>query len=156
MQHFHTRRMVEFSAAEMFALVKDVESYPQFVPLCEKVRLRTRRKLREGVEELLTEMRIGIRSLCEDVVTRVICDTTRKEILVEDVAGPFRRMESLWRFYEEPPGADGHKRTTVDFHMRYELKSRVLSLIVGAMLDTAFSKYADAFVRRAHEVFGRR
>ncbi len=156
MKHFHTRRTVDFSAAEMFALVKDVASYPEFVPLCEKVRVRARHKLREGVEELLTEMRVGIKNFCEEVVTRVICDTTRQEILVEDVAGPFRRMESLWRFYEEPPGADGRKRTIVDFHMRYELKSRVLSLIVGAMLDKAFSKYADAFVRRAQEVFGRR
>ena len=57
---------------------------------------------------------------------------------------------------EQPAGAGDPPRSLVDFYITYEFKSRTLGMVMGAMFDNAFHKYADAFVKRADEVYRRR
>jgi coenzyme Q-binding protein COQ10 len=156
MKSFRNRRRVPFSADDMFALVKDVEAYPKFVPLCEGLRVRRRTQPEEGVEVIVAEMEVGFKAICERFTSRVTCDARKREILVEYVDGPFKRLENRWSFHDEPPGPNGEPRSVVDFFIHYEFKNRALGLVMGAMFDSAFHKYADAFVRRAGEVYGRR
>lgn len=156
MKSFHNRRRVSFSADDMFALVKDVENYPKFVPLCEGLRVRRRAQPAQGVDVIVAEMQVGIKAICERFTSRVTCDSNKREILVEYVDGPFKRLENCWSFHDEPAGPNGEPRSVVDFYINYEFKSRALGLLMGAMFDSAFHKYADAFVKRASEVYGRR
>lgn len=156
MKSFRNRRRVPFSADDMFALVKDVESYPKFVPLCERLRVRRRTQSEEGVEVVVAEMEVGFKAICERFASRVTCNAAKREILVEYIDGPFKRLENRWSFQDEAPGPDGAPRSVVDFYIDYEFKSRALGLLMGAMFDSAFHKYADAFVKRAGEVYGRR
>jgi coenzyme Q-binding protein COQ10 len=140
----------------MFALVRDVESYPKFVPLCEALRVKRRTTTDDGREIIVAEMEVGFKAICERFASRVTCDPARREILVEYIDGPFRKLENRWTFVDEPPGADGVARSVVDFYINYEFRSRALGLVMGAMFDQAFHKYSDAFVKRAGEVYGRR
>lgn len=156
MKSHRARRRVNYSAAEMFALVADVEAYPQFVPLCEGMRVRSRTQKAEGVEAILAEMQVGFKAICERYTSRVTCDRNRLEIHVEYVDGPFRKLDNRWVFHDEPAGEDGARRSTIDFFISYEFKSLALGALMGAMFDRAFHKYADAFVKRAGEVYGRR
>ncbi len=156
MKSFRNRRRVDYSAADMFALVCDVESYPKFVPLCEGMRVRRRTTAGEGIEVVLAEMQVGFKAICERFTSRVTCNREKLEILVEYVDGPFKKLENRWLFRDEPPGAGGGPRSHIDFYINYEFKSRALGLVMGAMFDNAFHKYADAFVKRAGEVYGRR
>ena len=156
MKSFRTRRHVAHSAADMFALVCDVESYPKFVPLCEGIRVRRRCETAPGVMELVVEMQVGFKAICERYASRVICDSNRLEVKVDYIDGPFRKLDNRWSFREEAPGSDGRPRSTVEFFIAYEFKSMALGLLMGAMFDKAFQKYADAFVSRADEVYRRR
>ncbi|PWB83873.1 MAG: ubiquinone-binding protein [Methylocystaceae bacterium] len=156
MKSFRNRRRVPFSADDMFALVKDVEAYPKFVPLCEGLRVRRRTRAGEGVEVIVAEMQVGFKAICERFASRVTCDAEKREILVEYIDGPFKKLENRWSFHDEPAGPNGEPRSVVDFYINYEFKSRALGLVMGAMFDSAFHKYADAFVKRAGEVYGRR
>jgi coenzyme Q-binding protein COQ10 len=156
MKSFRNRRRVHHSAADMFALVRDVEAYPKFVPLCEGMRVRRRTQTAEGVEVILAEMQVGFKAICERFTSRVTCDANRREILVEYVEGPFKKLENRWTFRDEPPGAGGAPHSAIDFFITYEFKSLALGMLMGAMFDKAFHKYADAFVKRADEVYGRR
>lgn len=156
MKSFRNRRRVPFSADDMFALVKDVEAYPKFVPLCEGLRVRRRTRAGEGVEVIVAEMQVGFKAICERFASRVTCDAEKREILVEYIDGPFKKLENRWSFHDEPAGPNGEPRSVVDFYINYEFKSRALGLLMGAMFDSAFHKYADAFVKRAGEVYGRR
>lgn len=156
MKSFRNRRRVRFSADDMFSLVKDVEAYPKFVPLCEGMRVRRRTETAEGIEVIVAEMEVGFRAICERFTSRVTCNAAKREILVEYIDGPFKRLENRWSFHDEAAGPDGEPRSVVDFYINYEFKSRTLGLVMGAMFDSAFHKYADAFVRRAGEVYGRR
>lgn len=156
MKSFRTRRHVSHSAADMFALVCNVDSYPQFVPLCEAIRVRRRSEIAPGVVELLAEMQVGFKAICERYTSRVVCDSNTLEVKVGYIDGPFRKLDNRWSFREEAPGPDGKPRSVIEFFIAYEFKSMALGLVMGAMFDKAFQKYADAFVKRADEVYGRR
>lgn len=155
MKSFRSRRHVRHSARNMFALVCDVEAYPKFVPMCEGMRIRRREQPAPGVEVVLAEMQVGFKAICERYTSRVACDANKLEILVNYVDGPFRKLENRWTFKDDAPGADGAPRSAVDFFIAYEFKSVAIGLLMGAMFDAAFHRYADAFAKRADEVYGR-
>ncbi|MGD9543077.1 MAG: type II toxin-antitoxin system RatA family toxin [Methylocystis sp.] len=156
MKSFRNRRHVPHSAAEMFELVRDVASYPQFVPLCEGIRVRRRSEVAPGVEVSIVEMQVGFKAICERYVSRVSCDSNKLDIRVECAEGPFRKLDNRWTFRDEPGASAAAPRSTVDFFIAYEFKSMALGLVMGAMFDKAFHKYSDAFAKRADEVYGRR
>jgi coenzyme Q-binding protein COQ10 len=133
----------------MFELVSDVESYPQFVPLCLSLRVK-RRKENQGVLTLIADMQVGYKAIRETFTSRVACDRSRLEILVEYIDGPFKHLENRWAFRD---GGDGGA-CIIEFHIDYEFRSRALSLLMGGMFDAAFRKFAEAFERRADIVYG--
>ncbi len=155
MKSFRNRRKVDHSAAEMFALVSDIEAYPKFVPLCEGMRVRRRTRAGEGMEVIVAQMDVGFRAICERYTSRVTCNLPKLEILVEYIDGPFKKLDNRWNFRDESPGPNGESRSVVDFFIAYEFKSMALGMLMGAMFDTAFHKYSDAFVKRADQVYGR-
>ncbi len=132
----------------MFELVADIESYPQFVPLCLALNVR-RRIENEGVVTKVADMTVGYRAIRETFTSRVACDAAKREILVTYVDGPFRHLENRWRFRQPGPGV-----CIVDFEIQYEFRSRALALLMGGMFDKAFRKFSDAFERRADVVYG--
>ena len=150
MPAFDTTRRVRHPAAQMFNLVSDVETYPQFLPLCKA--LRVLQRSHEGtLDVLVAEMQVGYKAIRETFKTRVTCDRAANHILVEYVDGPFRYLKNSWAFRDT---ADGHG-SHVDFHIEYEFKSRMLGVLMGSMFDQAFRRFADAFEHRADELYGR-
>jgi len=166
MPQFSTKRRVSHSAAEMFDLVADIERYPEFVPLCRSMRVR-RRFEEEGREVVVAEMTVAYKLLRETFASRVSLDREGLTIDVAYLDGPFSRMENRWRFHEVPAtregaaaageaGAGGEEAACdVEFFISYEFRSRTLALLMGAMFDAAFRRFAAAFERRADIVFGR-
>jgi coenzyme Q-binding protein COQ10 len=151
MPHFTTRRSVRHSADDMFDLVADVEKYPQFVPLCQSLRVRRRTPAEVGIEIVVAEMTIAYKVIRETFTSKVTLDRPRLQILVQYLDGPFRKMENRWAFV-----ATGDERCDVEFSIDYEFKSRTLGLLMGAMFDTAFRRFAAAFEARADQVYGKR
>lgn len=149
MPRFRTKRRVSHAAAEMFALVADVEAYPKFLPLCRDLRLRETRETPDGKKVLIADMDVGYKAIHETFTSRVTCDPKTLSIQVEYVNGPFKHLENQWRFVETGPSA-----CVVEFDIAYEFRSRALALVVGGMFDAAFRKFAEAFERRANVVYG--
>jgi coenzyme Q-binding protein COQ10 len=150
MPSFRTTRQVRHSPLDMFELVADVERYPEFLPLCEGMRVRRRAQSDDGVETLVAEMSVGYKAIRESFTSRVTLDRTRLRIHVEYVDGPFRYLENRWLFKPDPAGC------AVEFFITYEFKSFALGLVMGAMFDKAFRRFTEAFEERADEVYGRR
>ena len=150
MPQFSTTRRVNHSAAEMFDLVADVERYPQFVPLCRSLEVRKRISGPERIEVLVADMTVAYKFMRETFASRVTLDRPNLHILVEYLEGPFSKLENRWTFH--PTGA---QTCTVEFFITYEFKSRTLGLLMGAMFDVAFRRFASAFEHRADLVFGR-
>ena len=149
MPTFRTTRRVAHTPQQMFDLVAEVDAYPEFVPLCEELRVRRRVQSGEGIETLVAEMSVGYKAISERFTTRVTLDRPRLRILVEYVNGPFSYLENRWSFLPAQGGSD------VEFYITYEFKSRALGLLMGAVFDRAFRKFAEAFEERADLVYGR-
>jgi coenzyme Q-binding protein COQ10 len=150
MPSFRTTRRVNHAASEMFDLVADVERYPQFVPLCQRLIVRKREPAREGKEILVADMTVAYKLIRETFTSRVTLDRARLEILVEYLNGPFRSLENRWQFRPE-----GAQSCEVEFDIRYEFRSRTLGMLMGTVFDAAFRRFAEAFERRADEMYGR-
>jgi len=133
----------------MFDLVADVGCYPQFLPLCEGLKIRRRTPLEDGREVLLADMTVGYKAIRETFTSRVTLDKANKKILVEYVDGPFSHMENRWMFVPEGNG------TKVEFYIDYAFKSRMLGMLMGAMFEAAFKRFSDAFIARAGIVYGK-
>ncbi len=149
MPRFHTSRRVRHSAENMFALVADAERYPEFVPLCEDLRILRRQPREDGVEVLTARMTVGYKALRESFTSRVTLDPRRLKISIEYLDGPFHQLDNRWTFKPLTPAA-----CDVDFFIAYEFRSRMLALVMGAMFETAFRKFAEAFERRADAIYG--
>jgi len=150
MPQFRTKRRVRHAAADMFDLVADMERYPEFVPLCRSMRVRRRTTGGEGIETAIAEMTVAYKVIHETFTTRVMLDRPNLQILVEYLNGPFSRMENRWDFHPV-----GEQLCDVEFYISYEFKSRIFAMLMGAMFDTAFRRFSQAFERRADVVYGR-
>jgi coenzyme Q-binding protein COQ10 len=148
MPQFTTRRRVRHTAADMFALVADVERYPEFVPLCRALKVRRRVASGEGVDILTADMTVAYKMIQETFTSRVTLDRPHMRILVEYLDGPFSQLDNRWTFR-----AVGERTSEVEFFISYQFRSRTLGLVMGAMFDTAFRRFAEAFERRADMVF---
>ncbi len=148
MPQFSTTRQVQHSASDMFDLVADVEHYPEFVPLCQSLGVRQRMK-ENGKDVIIADMTVAYKLIRERFTSRVTLDRPNLEILVEYLEGPFRRMNNRWKFRPV-----GERSCNVDFSLAYEFRSRTFGMLMGAVFDAAFRRFAAAFERRADQVYG--
>jgi coenzyme Q-binding protein COQ10 len=131
----------------MFDLVADVEHYPQFLPLCEALSVRSRKE-RDGKVLLIADMTVGYKAIRETFTTQVLLNRAEHLIEVKYIDGPFRYLDNRWRFEETATGSNVH------FFIDYEFKSRILGAVMGSMFDRAFRMFSEAFETRATKIYG--
>jgi coenzyme Q-binding protein COQ10 len=148
MPRYVTTRQVPHSPEQMFDLVADVERYPAFVPMCEKLTIRRRTTGVAGSEVLLADMSIGYKVIRESFTSRVALDRANLKILVEYVDGPFSHLENRWSF--APAGGGG---SDVTFDIDYAFRSRTFQMLAGAVFDTVVRRMVQAFETRADVLY---
>jgi coenzyme Q-binding protein COQ10 len=140
-EHSETR-IVPYTADLMYAVVADIERYPEFLPWVVALRIKSRAK--EGAREIITaEMAVGYRTLRERYTSQVVLDPEARSIDVVAIEGPFHRLENHWRFTAEGMGAK------VDFRVVFEFSSRLLQMAAGSAFEKVLMKMTDAFEARA-------
>jgi len=93
---------------------------------------------------------VAYKIIRETFTTRATLDRKNLKVLVEYLNGPFSRLQNRWTFHPT-----SETTCEVEFFIDYEFRSRTLAMLMGAMFDTAFRKFAAAFEKRADEVYGR-
>jgi coenzyme Q-binding protein COQ10 len=93
-------------------------------------------------------MTVAYKMFRETFTSRVTLDRARLTIIVEYLNGPFRQLENRWAFRPITEQA-----SEVEFFISYEFRSRTLGMLMGAVFDAAFRKFAEAFEDRADTVF---
>jgi len=141
----HKSVLVPYSADEMYALVADLESYPQFLPWCSDARILSQDA--DRVEAMIEMSKGGIR---KSFTTRNRLQPG-KMIEMRLREGPFRRLEGYWRF--DPLGDDGSK---VSLDLEFEFATRMLELVIGPVFNQIVESLVDAFHQRAVAVYGKR
>lgn len=135
--------LVPFSADQMYTLVQDVESYPQFLPWCTGSSVHSRDA---GELDATLELRRG--SIQKSFRTRNTLSPGRA-MKIELVNGPFRHLEGLWRF--EQLGSDGSK---VELDLEFEFESRITDSLFGPFFEETCSSLVESFTEQAKKVYG--
>lgn len=137
--------LVPYSAEQMFALVEDIERYPDFVPwIASAERL-------EGTDEQVTgRLSMERGGLRETFTTRNFLKRPR-EMLMTLVDGPFKTFEGRWTF--EPLGDRGVK---VGLTIRFEFANAMLGMLLSRTFEKNCAEMIDAFVARARAVYGKK
>lgn len=143
MPHVQRSVYVHYSAEQMFDLVEDVESYPQFLPWCAGSRIVADHQ--GGVDASIDIAYRGIRSRF----------TTRnqhrypEQIRLELIDGPFRSLIGHWDFLALRPGA-----CKVQLALDYEFASGLLGRAVAPVFDAIANSMIDSFAQRAEQLYG--
>jgi coenzyme Q-binding protein COQ10 len=134
-------RTLPYTADVMYAIVADVEKYPQFLPWV--TGLRVVRRISDTAFD--AEMRVGFAGLSERYVSRVTLDPAAHTIdVVKTQGGPFRRLENHWRFTPKTEST-----CEVSFAIAFEFKNPILNAVAGRAFQTVMLQMASAFEARA-------
>jgi coenzyme Q-binding protein COQ10 len=134
-------RFVPYPAELMYAVVSDVEKYPQFLPWVVALRVLSR-----GENRMTAEMAVGYGALRERYTSDVVLDPVQRRVDVGQIKGPFKTLENHWRFTPLDDGCE------IEFSIKFEFKSRLLHSVAGAKFEKAMMKMADAFEARARDI----
>jgi coenzyme Q-binding protein COQ10 len=137
------RRVIGYSPEQLYALVADIERYPEFLPWCIAARLRRR----EG-DLLVADMVIGFKMIRERFTSRVRLNEAGRRIDVSYVEGPFKYLNNHWVFEDHPEGC------VIDFYVDFEFRSRLLQKMMEALFHEAVRRMVGAFETRAHALYG--
>ena len=148
--HAENRRM-PYSADEMYALIADVASYPQFLPWCSGARIRARKPQPDGTEVIEADLVISFKLFRERFGSRVTLRPAEHRIDVAYLDGPFRYLNNHWRF--DPVDAS---HCDVDFFVDFEFRSKALQAIIGVVFNEAMRRIVRAFEERAEALYGKR
>ena len=142
------KRVVPYSAAQMYALVADIAAYPEFLPWCAAARIRKQTATDTGAV-IEADLVISFKLFRERFGSRVTLHPAENKIDVEYLDGPFRYLNNHWHF---TPQADGG--CEVDFFVDFEFRSSVLQAVIGVFFGEAMHRIVRAFDSRAKDLYG--
>ncbi len=130
----------------MYAVVADIERYPEFLPWCAAVRIE-KREHKDDVELVTAEMTVAYHGLNERYVSSVRLDKKALMIEARHVKGPFKRLDTRWRFCALKKGSEIH------FLIDFAFRNPVLSAMAGVAFGRVASRMAEAFIERAAALY---
>jgi ribosome-associated toxin RatA of RatAB toxin-antitoxin module len=146
--------LIWYSARQMFDLVTDVASYPQFLPWCDQARVI---ESAGPTESALATAQVGIslggvRQTFTTRNTHSITADGALQVHLQLVQGPFSQLDGAWLF--TPVGSAAHNSCKVELRLGYDFDSATLAALVGPVFDKIASSLVDAFVKRSEQVYG--
>ena len=142
-KHFETR-VLPYSSEEIFNLVSDIESYPEFLPWCIGTRI-----LKQEKNIIYADLIVGFKLVREVYTSKVILQRPNA-IDVEYEKGPFKHLINNWKIKEIGSGCE------VKFFIDFEFKSRFLRGLMGVFFGEAVNRMVTAFENRANVIYGKR
>jgi ribosome-associated toxin RatA of RatAB toxin-antitoxin module len=135
--------LVPFTAEAMFNLVKDVEAYPEFLPWCTQTRLQSKDE-----SELVATLTVGFGAMNSEFTTHNHFNAP-DWMTMRLLEGPFSALEGRWGF--EQLSDDGCE---VTLRMEFDFSSAVKDALLGAVFEKICNELIDAFIKRAHDLYG--
>ena len=127
-------------------MVLDIEKYPEFVPWCLDSKVYEKKDKGDTVE-IIADLTIGKSFFKETYKSFVIYDKSTDSINATNIEGPLKHLENKWIFRQTADSSE------VDFHVDFELKNKILNVLMIKTFDLGLKKIADAFEKRANELF---
>ena len=140
------KKEISCSKENLIKMVLDIEKYPEFIPWCINSKIHNKIDKR-NIVEITADLTIGKSFFNETYKSFVIYDKSADSIHVTNMDGPLKHLENKWLFKQK------NNSSEVDFYIDFELKNKVFNILMSKSFDIALKKIADAFERRAMELF---
>jgi len=132
------KRVINHRPEDLYALVADVQKYPEFLPWCLAARIRDKSPI-----SMSADLIIGFNMFRERFTSFVDLDVDNLEITVKYAEGPFKHLTNRWRFVDHPDGCE------IDFYVDFEFNSRLLQSVIETLFTEAVKRMVRAFETRA-------
>ena len=142
------KKEISCSKENLIKMVLDIEKYPKFVPWCLDSKIHSK-KVKEDKVEIIADLTIGKSFFNETYKSFVTYDKSLDSVYVTNMEGPLKHLENKWFFYQKGENSE------VDFYVDFELKNKILNMFMIKFFDVGLEKIADAFEKRAIELFKR-
>ena len=142
------KKEIPCSKENLIKMVLDIEKYPEFVPWCLNGKIHSKNDKGEKIE-IIADLTIGKSFFNETYKSFVIYNKSSDSIHVTNMAGPLKYLENKWFFKQKGNNSE------VDFQVDFELKNKILNLLMIKSFNIGLRKIADAFEKRAMELFKR-
>ncbi len=131
---------------DLFNLVADVESYPEFLPWCSAARIR-----KKNADFIVADLVICFKGITETYSSHVnlLKNQEEPEIIVKAIDGPFENLDNFWKFKKI-----SENQTEITFEIDFTFKSKILNSLIGSFFKKAYEKMINAFEERANEIYG--
>ena len=140
------KRLIECKKEQLIDLVLDIEKYPEFVPFCIGSKVYEK-KVQGNLLLIIAELTIGKGPFKDTYKSDVKYNKNEDSIFVTNLDGPLKHLENRWHFKEE------NNFTTVSFEVDFELKNEFLNIVMTKSFQFALDKIAEAFQKRAEDLF---
>ena len=142
------KRSIECTKEQLIDLVLDIEKYPIFVPFCLDAKIHEKKE-QGDLLLIVADLTIGKEPFKDTYKSDVKFNKKEDSIYVTNLDGPLKYLENKWQFKEE------NKITKVSFEVDFELKNRFLNIVMTKSFQFGLNKIADAFQKRAEELFNK-
>ena len=142
------KRLIKCKKEQLIDLVLDVEKYPEFVPFCLDAKVYEKKE-KDDLLLMIADLTIGKGPLRDTYKSDVTYNRKEDSIYVTNLDGPLKHLDNKWKFKEE------NKITEVSFEVDFELKNDFLNIIMTKSFKFGLDKIADAFQKRAEELFSK-
>ena len=140
------KKTIPCTKENLIKMVLDIEKYPEFVPWCINGKIYTQNDKGDRIE-ITADLTIGKKFFSETYKSFVVYKKSDNSIHVTSIEGPLKYLENKWFFKEKG------KNSEVDFHVDFELKNKILNALMIKSFHIGLEKIADAFEKRAIELF---
>ena len=141
------KRLIECKKDQLVSLVLDIEKYPEFVPFCLEARVYER-SIKGDLELIIADLTIGKGPFKDTYKSDVRFNKKHNTIKVTNIGGPLNHLENTWHFKEQKIG------TEISFDINFEIENKFLNIVMTKSFQFGLDKIADAFQKRAEELFG--
>ena len=142
------KRFIECKKDQLIDLVLDIEKYPEFVPFCLKSKIYEKKEKKDLVL-IIADLTIGKGPFKDTYKSDVKFDKKKDLIYVTNIDGPLKHLENKWHFNEQ------NNITEISFEVDFELNNYFLNIIMTRSFQFGLDKIADAFQKRAEDLFSK-
>ena len=140
------KKEIPCSKENLIKMVLDIEKYPEFVPWCLGGKIHSKSDKGDKVE-ITADLTIGKSFFNETYKSLVIYEKSTDSIYVSNMNGPLKHLENKWFFKQIGENSE------IVFHVDFELKNKILNIFMTKTFDIGLKKIADAFEKRAIDLF---
>ena len=140
------KKIISCKKKDLINMILDIEKYPEFVPWCLDGKIHNKKETKDLIE-IKGNLKVGKRFLNETYTSLVLYYKDKDKILVTNIDGPLKHLQNEWRFKEI------NNQTQLEFDIDFDLKNNFLNLIMRKSFNLGLNKIADAFEKRASQLF---